>query len=193
MARPKEFDPQCALDKAKEQFWAKGYEATSLNDLVHCMGIQRGSLYNAFGDKHQLFLAALDRYAEVEICERIRMLEEAGAGVRAIRRFFVALSEAAMRGELNNGCFMVNTMAEPASEDEDVRERVQRHMARMEQAFYRVLHRARCAGELDAQCEPRALARHLLMLMSSLALSVRFGTDKKVLRDVLKVGLSVLK
>ncbi len=66
MARHKEFDQDEALQKAMEAFWARGYEATSMQDLVEHMGINRQSLYDTFGDKHSLFLKALDRYHEVE-------------------------------------------------------------------------------------------------------------------------------
>ncbi len=65
MARPREFDRDEVLDKAIEVFWTQGYDGTSVQDLVDAMGIQRGSLYAAFGDKHQLFLEALDRYENV--------------------------------------------------------------------------------------------------------------------------------
>ena len=65
MPRKKEFDVDAVLNKAMEAFWTRGYEATSLNDLLDCMQIQRASLYNAFGDKHSLFLDALRRYDTV--------------------------------------------------------------------------------------------------------------------------------
>src|SRR5690606_26441621 len=75
MGRPREFDPDAALDAAMAAFWDRGYEATSMADLMAVMGLQKGSIYKAFGDKRQLYLAALRRYLErasQQIADRLR-------------------------------------------------------------------------------------------------------------------------
>src|SRR6266851_1586631 len=88
MPRQKEFDREAALDGAMAAFWTKGYTATSIEDLVTRMGIQRGSLYATFGDKRSLFLSALGRYQRVVTRELLAALEAPGSGLAAIRRFF---------------------------------------------------------------------------------------------------------
>ena len=93
MARPKAFDEEVVLDRAVEVFWAKGYEATSIQDLVDAMGIQRGSLYATFGGKHQLFLTALDRYGEVVVKKLLAILESKPSALESIEQFFAQLVE----------------------------------------------------------------------------------------------------
>ena len=75
MPRPKAFDPDAALQKAMQVFWERGYEATSVDDLVQCMGINRFSLYSTFGGKHQLFVAALERYHDTIVADLVGELE----------------------------------------------------------------------------------------------------------------------
>ena len=91
MPRPKAFDPDDVLHKAMQVFWERGYEATSMQDLVDCMGINRFSLYSTFGDKHQLFLAALARYRDKVVARLVDELEWSDAGLAAIRQFFTRL------------------------------------------------------------------------------------------------------
>ena len=90
MARPKAFDVDQALERAMELFWRQGYLATSLPDLVEHMGIGRQSLYDTFGDKRQLFLQALDRYAAVMIGGALGRLEEPGASLDDLKSSFTA-------------------------------------------------------------------------------------------------------
>src|SRR5512135_480080 len=117
MARPREFDPDTALERAMHVFWAKGYESTSLDDLCDATGLSRSSLYAAFGDKHDLLLATLDHYEE-----------QAAARMRAALARPLPLREAlaAMLGEMidqivagpgRRGCFVGNCAAEIARGD----------------------------------------------------------------------------
>src|ERR1043166_7581204 len=96
MARHKEFDRDEALHKAMEVFWARGYEAASVQDLVEHMGINRQSLYDTFGDKHALYLQALDRYQEVELRKLFELLARPGSVRKALRQLFTGVIEAAL-------------------------------------------------------------------------------------------------
>src|ERR1700684_1120320 len=91
MPRPRKFDEATALDAAIECFWRRGYEATSLRDLTAAMGLSAPSLYNAFGDKEELFALALERYLDSNTRGRLRRLEEMFAPKRAIERFFAEI------------------------------------------------------------------------------------------------------
>src|SRR5947199_10530244 len=105
MARPKEFDPETALDKAIELFWRKGYEATSIEDLVASMDINGGSLYETLGDKQKLFLACVDRYCNGLAASRLSLLDQPSPALDTIRPFIrvklqMALAEPASKGSL---------------------------------------------------------------------------------------------
>src|SRR3954464_11387329 len=108
MARPKEFDREEALNRAMEVFWSRGYEAASVGELVKRMGINRQSLYDTFGDKHSLYLQALDRYREVEGAKLFELLERPGPVKRALRHLFRSVVERSLDDEERRGCFMGN-------------------------------------------------------------------------------------
>src|SRR4030088_150825 len=96
MARQKEFDREEALQKAMEVFWSRGYEATSIQDLVKHMGINRQSLYDTFGDKHALYLKTLDRYREIEGRKVFELLERPGSVKKTLRQLFEGVVERAL-------------------------------------------------------------------------------------------------
>src|SRR3977135_2157179 len=114
MARHKEFDRAEALHKAMEVFWSRGYEAASIQDLIKHMGINRQSLYDTFGDKHALYLQALDRYREIESRKLLDLLERCGSVKRALRRLFARVVEGSLCAGERRGCFLGNAMSELA-------------------------------------------------------------------------------
>src|ERR671916_2831660 len=112
MARHKEFDRDEALQRAMEVFWSRGYEAASVGELVKHMGINRQSLYDTFGDKHSLYLQALDRYREVEGQKMYGVLERPGSVKRALRELFEGVVENALGESGRRGCLVGNAMSE---------------------------------------------------------------------------------
>src|ERR1043165_9157841 len=143
MARHKEFDRDEALRRAMEVFWSRGYEATSVGDLVEHMGINRQSLYDTFGDKHSLYLAALDRYREVEGRKMFELLDAPGPVKRALRRLFASVVECAVGGGERRGCFVGNATSELAGRCKATAEKACGNMAAAEDALYRALLRGR--------------------------------------------------
>ena len=148
MPRPKEFSPDEALAKAMEVFWAQGYEATTVQDLVDAMGINRFSLYDTFGDKRSLFLSALDRYGASIANESLSALEGAEDGMAAIRAFFLGQVERFSGEEGRRGCLMANCTAELAGRDDDAAERSRRALEGIQRAFRSALGRAQVAGDI---------------------------------------------
>src|SRR2546428_10205183 len=112
MPRPKAFDPDEALQKAMQVFWERGYEATSVEDLVQHMGLNRFSLYSTFGGKHQLFVAALERYRDTIVADLVGELEQSAAGLAAIRQFFTRLVDFFASSQGWCGCLMTHTAVE---------------------------------------------------------------------------------
>src|SRR5213075_2124987 len=104
MARHKEFDRDEALQKAMEVFWSRGYEAASIQELVEHMGINRQSLYDTFGDKHALYLKALDRYREVESRKLFELLGRGGSVKKAFRQLFSGVVEGSLGAGERRGC-----------------------------------------------------------------------------------------
>src|ERR1700736_32809 len=114
MARHKEIDRDEALHKAMEGFWSRLYHAKSIQELVKHMGINRQSLYDTFGDKHALYLQALDRYREIEGRKLFELLERPGPVKKKLRQLFQGLVDGSLCEEQWRGCFMSNAMSELA-------------------------------------------------------------------------------
>jgi TetR/AcrR family transcriptional repressor of nem operon len=192
MARQKEFDREQALHKAMEVFWARGYDGTSVQDLVESMGINRQSMYDTFGDKHALYLSALDRYREVESRKVFDLLENASSVRRALRTLFGHLIDASLSGKERRGCFMGNAASELAGRCKQTAEKTCSNMHALEDAFYRALVRGKKTGEFENLSDPRAVARFLYSNLQGLTLIAKANPDRKALEDVMKVALSVL-
>lgn len=192
MARHKEFDRDEALHKAMEVFWTRGYEASSIQNLVEHMGINRQSLYDTFGDKHTLYLQALDRYHEVESRKLFELLERPGSVKKTLRQLFTVVVEGSLCDKERRGCLMGNAMSELAGRCEATAARTGRNMEAVEGAFYRALLRGKKDGELTGVREPRAVARFLCSSFQGLVLMAKATRDRKTLEDVVKVTLSVL-
>ncbi|MCX4908855.1 TetR/AcrR family transcriptional regulator [Streptomyces sp. NBC_00878] len=193
MARTKEFDPDAALQSALELFWRRGYEATSMADLVEHLGVGRASIYATFGNKHELYLKALDRYGESSDALMLRELSQAGAAlpaVRALVRRFAA--EAADESCRLNGCFVTNTAAELAPHDTSAARRVELSWDHIETLMHSALVRAQAQGELAEDRDPRALARMLLVLMQGLRVVGKASAEPGRVRDAAEQALTLL-
>jgi TetR/AcrR family transcriptional repressor of nem operon len=164
MARPRTFDEDAILDRAMLLFWRKGYEATALSDLVEELGLGRGSIYAAFGDKHQLFVRALTRYLDRQDTLLTTALDGEGPALARLRDVLDRLLAAdAACG--NAGCFSVNSIAEVLPRDEEVAALARRSLRVAEEAFTRQLEGAARDGELSASVAPEEGARLLVTLV----------------------------
>ncbi|MFB6838596.1 TetR/AcrR family transcriptional regulator [Streptomyces sp. NPDC056361] len=193
MARTKEFDPDAALQAALELFWARGYEATTMSDLVEHLGIGRASIYATFGNKHELYLKTMDRYLETRdprIVEELSAPGPALPAVRALVRRFAA--EAAADDERLNGCFVTNSAAELGPHDTAVARRVELNWEQIETLLHAALTRARAGGELPADRDPRALARMLLVLLQGIRVVGKASSDPGRVRDAAEQALGLL-
>lgn len=191
--RPREFDEDAVLEKALELFWRDGYAATSLQALVAHMGISRQSLYNTFGDKRRLFLAALDRYVDRRAREMLGMLESPTSGLATVYVFFAGLEQANGTCEASSqGCLIGKSCMELGAEDPEVSTRIQAFFDRTVRAFQTALEHASARGEIEA-LDTAATARHLTATLNGLGILHRAGVRTEELRDVAQVALSVLR
>lgn len=193
MPRQRAFDRETVLDGAMAAFWTKGYTATSIEDLVTTMGIQRGSLYATFGSKRSLFFSVLTRYERVVTRELLAVLEAPGSGLSAIRRFFRLRVEGSLDRRRPPGCLVTNSAVELSPRDRGAAARVGRALAALEATFLRALERARGQGELAATRDVRALARFLTSSAQGLSVMAKAFPERAVLEDVVGAVLAALE
>ena len=193
MARAKEFNPEDALDKAMQVFWHKGYEATSVEDLLKAMDLNRGSLYDTFGDKRQLFLKVMDRYCTSFVGPKLSLLEQPGPALPTLHRFINGMIEGGLADPQRRGCFISNTVMELSPHEEEIAGRLRRALKVVEDAFFKVLARAKEQGELKDDKDPRALARFLTTMMQGAVVMIKAGTSADVVKQTTETGLSILE
>lgn len=186
--RPREFDVDRALDRALEVFWRKGYEGASLPDLTRAMGINRPSLYAAFGNKEELFRRALDRYAEGPAAYVREALNEPTA--RAVAERLLDGSVDLLTDPRNpHGCLMVQGALACGDASASVRqELIARRMA-AEAAVRRRFERARADGDLPAATDPADLARYVVTVIRGMSVQAAGGASRKELRRVAELAL----
>ncbi|MBK8902604.1 MAG: TetR/AcrR family transcriptional regulator [Anaerolineaceae bacterium] len=162
MARPREFEPNEALNQAMFLFWQKGYEETAMADLVAATGVSRYGFYSEFGDKHDLFLKCIDHYASTAIETILSPLESGTAALPEIRAYFDQLLTGVQSGQPPVGCLIGNTAFSAVAGDTAVASRVGHHYGRMRAAFLNALQNAVQQGQLAANENPEILADYLL-------------------------------
>ncbi|WP_371762926.1 TetR/AcrR family transcriptional regulator [Massilia sp.] len=192
MARTKVFDPAAALDAAVRVFWEQGYEATSTDDLVRAMGIGRQSMYDTFGDKKQLYLAALTRYTDTGGAALQHRLGAGQSPLGALEAFLreIAGADAALRAR---GCLSVNAIAEFGQADADVRALVERSQRVTEDIFADVLARARRAGELAPGLDPASAAHFVHTAIRGMRISAKAGAGAAQLGATVDFVMAALK
>jgi TetR/AcrR family transcriptional repressor of nem operon len=191
MAGVKQFERSEVLDRAMALFWHRGYEATSIQDLVEATGINRGSIYGTFGDKQGLFLAVLDHYAE-KIAKPM-MMELSDPDPRsALEGMLDAIIRRTSDPSLPRGCLNTNTaLGCPATGDEITRKLVI-GLGQQESAIYRVMQKAQAEGQLDASRDLRALARFFVAVCHGMNVVNKALPDPGILRDVSRIAMTVL-
>jgi TetR/AcrR family transcriptional repressor of nem operon len=191
MVRTKQFDQHAALDEAMELFWERGYHATSIQDLVDHLGVNRQSLYDTFGGKDQLYLAALERYRALAALPVHQALAREGPVREVLQRFFSDFLDNFLAGNWK-GCFMVNATAELANQDDAVARVCAANARQLETAFAGLIVRGQQAGELDPSRPALPLARFLVNTLNGLAVTAKATRDRKALDQIVEVALATL-
>lgn len=192
MPRPKMFNPDDALDKAMQVFWHKGYEATSMEDLLKAMDLNRGSLYDTFGDKRQLFLKVMDRYCTTFVGPKLSLLDQPGPALPTLHQFINGMVEGGLADPQRRGCFISNTVMELSPHEIEIAGTLRQALKMAEDAFFKVLVRAKEQGELKDDKDPRALARFLTTMMQGTVVMIKAGTSAEVVKQTVETGLSIL-
>jgi len=193
LPRSPEFDPDIVLDQAVALFWERGYEATSVADLVEHLGISKASLYNSFGSKHQLYLRALDRYIVKEDPFPMSLLTRQGKALPLVRGLIERFADHASWQVLRHGCFLVNAAVERLPGDKEVQRRVEMAWNGLEAALALCLHRAQVEGELSPRKDPFTLASFFLVFLVGLQVMAKVGAPATRYHGAAREALSLLR
>jgi len=188
----KNFDVDEALRKAGETFWAQGYDATSMTDLLGAMGIQKGSFYDTYGSKRDAYLRSLEQYTD----ERFASFDEQVQGLRpkeALRALIEAIHGECIGSEGHRGCMLINCALELAHSDTGAQRIVQRGLETHEQSFADLICAGQGAGEISAELDPGATAKALLALVMGMRIYSRAGSSRACLRTLADQALELIE
>ncbi|MDD7795406.1 TetR/AcrR family transcriptional regulator [Clostridium sp. 'White wine YQ'] len=190
MGRSREFDEKVVLEKAMELFWRQGYEKTSMNDLVEHMGIHRRSLYDAFGDKHTLFLKAMDFYEELiknKIKAGILHAETAKQAIQFIFDFIIEGYE-----DKQWGCLIVNSATEMALRDKEVEEKIEIIFKETEQLIADIVRKGQQTGEISCNYDSHVLSEVFQNTLHGIRVQLRMSASKEKLHRIADFFLDLL-
>jgi len=192
MGRPREFDPEVALDRAVDVFWTQGFDATSLRDLLQAMDLSKSSFYQTFSSKGELYLRCLDRYRNRIADQMMHDLQQAESGRAFIESVFRGLARDLDRPNGRRACLIMNDAGDVERREEAVALRMRLGAAQFEGVFRAAVERAQREGDIRSGKDAQALARYLVSSRSGLLAVRKAGASKSELQDIIDVTLSAL-
>jgi TetR/AcrR family transcriptional repressor of nem operon len=192
MPRFKQFDPNEVLEKAIDVFWEKGYHATSMQDLVSNLGINRASIYDTYGCKEELFNKAIKRYQEVNVKRFADFLYQY-INVREGLYYLFEMTVLDSNNEKSHrGCFIVNTISELANSNEELKAILTEKKKEVEKVFFNYLQYGVNQGQISPYKDIDAISSYLYAFKSGLAVITKTQETKEELRKSINIGLTVL-
>jgi TetR/AcrR family transcriptional repressor of nem operon len=192
MARPREFDRDAAVQRAMSIFWRKGYAATSTDDLLRAMKIGRQSMYDTFGDKHRLYLEALERYQRERVAENIRRLRSTASPLAGIEALVIGII-ASDKSSRERGCMGVGSISEFGNTDPDLVTLRARNGGSQHKALIEQLRHAQAANEIGANVDIERAARFVETTMLGLQVAAKAGASLQALRDTAAFAIASLR
>jgi TetR/AcrR family transcriptional regulator, transcriptional repressor for nem operon len=190
MARPRSFDPDETLDLARDVFWQKGFQGTSLDDITAATGLNKPSLYAAFGDKNALFLKVLDRYHARILANAERILKEGACAREAIQRWLTSFVPFCSGLKGSRGCLSVNTAADGASDQREVRKRIERFNRKLEQLLSNRLRADR--AQFSVTFDPDVAAHATMAIYMGLMVMAKDAPDAAGVRATVNHAMKLL-
>lgn len=190
--RPRSFETGKVRDEAIQLFWTRGFEATSLDDLITAMGLSKSSFYQTFESKQSLFEQCLVHYGEHLAAVTRAALESAPDATTFIRRALLMVADETQGPLARRGCLLMNTAAECAQHDRDIALCVKKGIAAVTAVLQDAVSAAQREGSLDSNHDPAVLANYLLTTISGLKTMVKAGASKKQTLAVATVALAGL-
>jgi TetR/AcrR family transcriptional regulator, transcriptional repressor for nem operon len=193
MPRNKAFQEDNALEKAMHVFWKKGYNATSMEDLVTAMGINRASLYDTFGDKKQLYMAALRQFQSDSQSQNSKILTQKSLSPKAqLTAILENQLEQSLQDAEQKGCMIANATAEMALLDNEVCQFVTQNKCAVEALFEKLIEDGQAKGEFYPQITPQYGAAFLVNFLNGMRVVSKTKPDEQTMRESLALALSVL-
>lgn len=191
MARKREFDEVEALKQAMQLFWVQGYEKTSMDDLVNHMGVHRKSIYDTFGNKHELFIKVLEYYKTSigqQMLQHIANKESALDKIKALFEFSRFSNE-----EQAKGCLVVNTAVELSLHDEVIAQIVRTNFDETEKVIYQLLQQGQTKGEFSSQLDLAVTTKFIHNALIGIRVQLKTTEEQQKLQPIIDMTLSVLK
>ena len=193
MARPREFEPQAALEQAVNLFWEKGYEETSFDDIVAATNVSRYGLYGVFGNKKDLFRKALQQFFDYFASTYQAELRKPNASLPEIRGYFEILLKLCEGVVAGRGCLLCNSAIEVAPHDKQIAADIRRFFDNITGVFRNALHNAKTKAEIHPDTQIDDWAVSLTGLIQSSALMIRVGYPVATIRQNVKAALAGLE
>jgi TetR/AcrR family transcriptional regulator, transcriptional repressor for nem operon len=193
MARPRKFVEDQVIEAVRDQFWTHGYAGTSLDDLVAVTGLGRGSLYGAFGDKHTIFMRALDEYSTATMAAvRSELRDSAGSAYDGLVRHIRSMARANATDSKRRGCLTAKSAAELAATDKAVARRVKRFFDTYQSELAETIAAAKCEGDVDSAVNSRDLAALLLALLRGMEALRKGGASSATITSAGEQAIALL-
>ena len=190
--RPLEFDPELAIDTAMHLFWRKGYESTSLHDLITAMALSKSSFYQAFRSKHKLFLSCIEHY-QTMLSNRMKVHLEGDTSIKMnISSLFYNKANETSGLNARLGCLTMNTASEFAQTDPEISDLVSQSIESFVDVFEIAIKYAQQQGEISMDKDARATAAYLVSSMSGINTMIKSGADRESIKRIVTITLSVL-
>jgi len=190
--RPREFDIDRALEAATQQFWAVGYEATSLQDLLKSMGLSKSSLYQTFGNKHELFIRCLDHYQQSMVDKLNEQLDSSDSVKQFIGNFLEGVIAEAKNSSGRKGCLLVNTANELSQRDADIAKAVTDGTVNVAKLFQQAIELGKQKKEINVDTSTEHLVSYLITSISGLRTMVKAGAETSTLKPVTDLIIKTL-
>ena len=193
MARPPAFERQAVLEQAMQVFWTKGYAATSVADLTAAMNLSKSSLYGAFGDKHAVFLEAIEFYRD-HVTARVRSAINLPTPARQVIRSILGRAvDRILEPDGRRGCFLNNIAVEVGPDDPDAAGICRSGLLLMEDTFEQLVRRGQAEGDISAAHDSRKVARFLNGTVNGIMVIGKANPDYPTLRDIVDVAMTAVE
>lgn len=189
--RPKIFDQEIAIERASELFQLKGYKSTSLEELINVMQIQRGSFYNTFGSKKELFLEIIKRYDTKSLNDLRKSLDETENPIELIKSIFLKLASNTSNKTIK-GCFAGNTIVELDCTDKELTNQAKLHLMQLEQIFIEQIELAKTKNRVNPNANSKFIGNYLLNLWNGLNITRRIYPASEELKKQVEFQLALL-